>query len=168
MSNAQRILKYVLIIINIGLTMFFAGGYYIVIGVVLAALSAIICISCKNNNVGYFLICSQIKKYDRKLLCDREERNSLLITIAMLILAMKIGVGVALIIEGGAVIVLAFCILLASGWLIEGKESGMSVGVAYYIAKIIMKIYLYCTSLVDMVAKAMVKIEFYILKIEER
>lgn len=78
------------------------------------------------------------------------------------------GAAIALIIEGAAVIIIAFCILLASGWLFLGRESGMSVGLAYLISKLVMKIYLFCNSLADKLAMAVVRVEFSVLKIEER
>ena len=83
---------------------------------------------------------------------NEQERNSCLVSIAFLILSLKVGAGIALIVEGLAIVLVAFCILIASGWLIEGRASGMSVGLAYNISKLVMKIYLFLNSLVDKLA----------------
>lgn len=161
-------LTYIVITINIILTVFFAGSYLIGVGLFMAILSMITICLFKENQIGYFIIQNQIKSYDKSLLLNNKEHNALLVSIAFLTLALKLGAAIALIIEGAAVIIIAFCILLASGWLFLGRESGMSVGLAYLISKLVMKIYLFCNSLADKLAMAVVRVEFSLLKIEER
>ena len=163
----EEMLKYVVIGINLLLTFFFAGGYYAIVGILLVILSTIVAAFLPTSEVGHFIIRSQIKSYNEELLGNEQERNSCLVSIAFLILSLKVGAGIALIVEGLAIVLVAFCILIASGWLIEGRASGMSVGLAYNISKLVMKVYLFLNSLVDKLAMQIVKIEFQILEIEE-
>lgn len=167
MSYIKNVLKYIVIGINIMLTMFFAGSYYAGVGIIMGVISIIMSCFLKENKVAYCIIKSQIKKYDLNILSDRKEHNSLLVSIAFLIMAVKIGAAIAMIVEGAAIILLAFCILLVSGWLLMGSSSGMSVGSAYNISRVVMKIYLLCNSLIEKLALLIVKMEFLLLKIEK-
>lgn len=167
MNYTKNVFKYIVIGINIMLTMFFAGAYYVGVGVIMAIVSIIMSCFLHENKIAYYIIRSQIKKYNINILSDRKEHNSLLISIAFLIMAEKIGAAIAMIVEGAAIILLAFCILLASGWFLMGSSSGMSVGSAYNISRVVMKIYLLCNSLIEKMALLIVKIEFSLLKIEK-
>lgn len=166
MDITKEIWKYVVIVINLALTVFFAGSYYILIGILMALLSGIVAIFMSNNGVGNWIIKTQIKSYDTELLSEQRGYNSILVSIAFLVLSMKIGAGIALFIEGAAVILVAICILIASGWLFLGRASGMSAGLAYNISKLVIKAYLFFNSLVDKLAMLIVKLELCVLKIE--
>lgn len=80
MSYIKNVLKYIVIGINIMLTMFFAGSYYAGVGIIMGVISIIMSCFLKENKVAYCIIKSQIKKYDLNILSDRKEHNSLLVS----------------------------------------------------------------------------------------
>lgn len=62
-------------------------------------------------------------------------------SVACLTLSLKIGAAIAIFVETSAVILVAFCILLAFGYLFDGSASGMTIGLSYNIARLVIKIF---------------------------
>jgi len=165
MDTSKKIIKYIAIIANIGLSVFFAGSYYYFVGLIMGML-CILSFIFKDTVVGDLIIKSQIHNYNRFLLGDEKEDKLILLTIAFLVLSMKVGAIIALVVEGLVILIVAFCILLAFGWFFDGVQSGVSPGIAYAISRIIVKIYLFLNSAVSKIAEWIVKLEFSILGIE--
>lgn len=157
---------YFLLILNWILTGFFAGGYYPVVGIILSMLSIAFCLCDKGSGMGRFIIGSQIKKWKPEDIIENKERYSVLMSIAFLTLAMKIGAAIAAVIEFSAAVLIALAVLIASGYLFEGSNSGMTIGGAWAIGKLVVKLYIFLNSLVDKMAGVLVKIEFSVLGVE--
>lgn len=155
--------KFIFLVMNFGLILFFTGNFYLMLGVICTVLSIIITLLFRNNFVGYYIISSQIKNYKDKI---GKENRVLLLSIAFLVLSMKLSAAIAIVVEISGILLIALAILIASGYIIEGRQSGMSIGLAYYLSKAVVKIYLLLSSLIDKIVELIVKFEFYILKIE--
>lgn len=158
--------KIIILIINYILTLFFAGGYYPAVGVVLCIASVMFSLLDKGTVIGEYIVLSQIRSWNPGDLVEAKDKRPVLLSISFLTLSMKIGAAIAVFVEVSAVLLLAFCILIASGYLFEGRKSGMSIGGAWAISKLVVKVYLFFTSLVDKLADLIVKIEFALLKVE--
>lgn len=61
---------------------------------------------------------------------------------------------------------IAFCILLAFGYLFEGPGSGMTISMSYGIARLVVKLFSLISVGFDKIAEWIAKIELRILKID--
>ena len=159
-------MRIVIIISNVILETFIAGASYRLIGVLVLAFSIImLVIGCKNKFCMY-VVTKQLRLCGNQIdnLVLREER--LLISVACLSIAVKIGMGIALFVKIGAVGVIAVCILLAFGYFFEGAASGMTPGLSYTIARLLVKIYSFISITTDKIAMLIAKLELHLLHIE--
>ena len=92
-----------------------------------------------------------------------------MISVAFLALAIKIGVLIHIGFMFAATVILAFAILLASGFFFEGYSSGMTITGVFNISKIILKIYSFVESIqkwLDKLFELIIKGEYKILGIK--
>lgn len=95
--------------------------------------------------------------------------NRIVISVAFLSLAVKIGVLIKTGIYLVALLLVTVAILLASGFFFEGRSSGMSITGAYNISKILLKIYSFIEPVMkwcDTLFEWIIKGEYKILGIE--
>jgi len=95
--------------------------------------------------------------------------NRIVISVAFLSLAVKIGVLIKTGIYLVALLLVTVAILLASGFFFEGRSSGMSITGAYNISKILLKIYSFIEPVIkwcDTLFEWIIKGEYKILGIE--
>ena len=95
--------------------------------------------------------------------------NRIVISVAFLSLAVKIGVLIKIGIYLVALLLVTVAILLASGFFFEGRSSGMSITGAYNISKILLKIYSFIEPVMkwcDTLFEWIIKGEYKILGIE--
>ena len=164
-------MQIVVIIINLVLTYIFVGGflptYGTIVGIIYIVISICgICYYRKKKSIplkfiNRFLVSTGDGVYDI-------QKNEIMVSAAFLALGMKIGTVFALLVSVGMVIVIALCILIATGFFIEGRKSGMTISGALGIAKVVVWIYEKINGLYEFIARQIVKIEFKILKIDVR
>ena len=163
-------MEILVVVINLGLTYFFVGGFLPKTGPFIAIVYILISIIgiffLRNKEYWTKFVNYQLKSLDNGVR-DIKERE-ILISAAFLALGMKIGTALALAVAFAGTVVIAFCILLASGFIIEGRKSGMSVGGAWTIAKVVVKVYNFINGVYDSIVTVIVKIEFKALKIDIR
>lgn len=158
----------IVLVANFVLIFLFSGLIFPIVGIIYTILSVIITFVAKDKKYCRLIISKLVKSWDISGIVDKEDENVLLLSIAFLIGSMKIGAAIGIFIEVSTVLFIALAILLAFGFLFEGYNSGMTVSGAYYIAKIVVKIYQFFNSLSDKIMELIVKIEFCALGIEAR
>ena len=161
-------MKIAVIIINLVLTYIFTGGFLPeigpIVGIVYIVISAFGIYYLRDKEAGLKFVNRHLVPIDDGM-HDIEEQE-ILISAAFLSLGMKIGTALGLAVTFSLVAMLAFCILVASGFLIEGRKSGMTISGAWSIAKGIIWIYNKLNGIYEFIAQQIVKLEFSILKVD--
>lgn len=157
---------YFIIILNVILGAAVMSAYYPVVGIAYVVLCVLMLTVGYNTVFGSFLIRTQMKKWGNKVDEIVFSEKRLLTSIACLTLSLKIGAAVALFVETGAALMIAFCILMAFGWFFEGAASGMTVSLSWGIARIAVKIFTLLSIGFDKIAEWIAKAELSILKID--
>lgn len=161
-------MKTVVPCINLVLCFVFTSSFLpeigIVVGIIYVAISAIGIYYLKDKEMGWKFVNRYLIPLDNGI-HDKEELG-ILISAAFLALGMKIGTVLALAVTFSVTLAVAFCILLATGFIIEGRKSGMTVSGAWYIAKGVVWVYNKLNGLYEFIAQQIVKLEFYILKVD--
>lgn len=161
-------MKIVVQVINLALAYFFTSSFLpdigIIVGVIYVVVSALGIYYLRDKKIGWKFVNWQLIPLDEGI-HDNEEMG-ILLSAAFLALGMKIGTALALAVSVSMTLAIAFCILLATGYIIEGRKSGMTVSGAWYIAKAVIWAYNKLNGLYDFIAQQIVKLEFYILKID--
>ena len=152
-------MKIAVIIINLVLTYVFTGGFLPeigpIVGVVYVAISAFGIYYLRDKEAGLKFVNRHLIPLDDGM-HDIEEQE-ILISAAFLALGMKIGTALGLAVTFR---------LVASGFLIEGRKSGMTLSGAWSIAKGIIWIYNKLNGIYEFIAQQIVKLEFKILKVD--
>lgn len=156
------------LIVNFTLIAILTGSTFLGIGIVYTALSIAVTYFAKDKEYCKLVISKLVRSWDTSMIENKTDENALLLSIAFLVGAIKIGAAIGIIIEVSAILFIALAILIASGFLIEGYESGVTLSGAYYISKIVVKIYQYFNSFTDKVMQLVINIEFGVLKIETK
>lgn len=157
----------IVLLLNFGLTYFFSGSIYYFVGILYTAISMVLTFSLRNSKYCYKVIDIFVRNWKNSEIIGEENRNTILLSVAFLIGAMKIGAAIAVFVEVSAILLLALIILLASGFWFDGYKSGMTISGAYYISKITIKIFQLFNSLFDKIMELIVKIEFMVLGIND-
>lgn len=161
-------MKNVILIVNFALIYFFTSAGWTTVGIICTILSVVGYLCFREKDISLTIINRQLISTVKNRTITNQDEKDILLSLAFLVIAMKIATGIALYVEGGAIILLGFTILLASGWLFEGRNSGMSVFGAFSIAKLLVKVFSVLTSLYDWIAEKLVRLEFSIYNVEER
>lgn len=161
-------MKIVAIIINLVLIYVFTGSFLPeigpIVGIVYVAISAFGIYYLRDKEAGLKFVNRHLVPIDDGM--HGIEEQEILISAAFLALGMKIGTALGLAVSFSLVAMLAFCILVASGFLIEGRKSGMTLSGAWSIAKGIIWIYNKLNGIYEFIAQQIVKLEFSILKVD--
>lgn len=158
-----------IVALNIFGAFFFAGMDYKVVGIVLSALSLISSVFLADYTWMHVFAKIVIKSNNIDLYFNKGNANRILISVAFLALAIKIGVLIHIGFMFAATVILAFAILLASGFFFEGYSSGMTITGVFNISKIILKIYSFVESIqkwLDKLFELIIKGEYKILGIK--
>ena len=158
----------IVFVINLGLIYFFSGSIYPVVGILYTTLALILTITLSDTKYCYGIINVLVRNWRKSKIIGDRNGNSIMLSAAFLIGAMKIGAVTAMFVEFGAIVILALAILIASGFLFDGYKSGMTISGAFFIAKILIKIANFFYSIFDKIMELVVKIEFKILGIEQK
>lgn len=161
-------MKIVVQAINLALAYFFMSSFLpnigIIVEIIYVMISAIGIYYLRDKNLGCKFVNWQLISLDDGI--NDNEEMGILISAAFLALGMKIGTVLALAVSVSMTLAIAFCILLASGYIIEGKKSGMTISGSWYIAKAVMWVYNKLNGLYEFIAQQIVKLEFHVLKID--
>lgn len=160
-------MKWAIVGLNLVLTYIFTGGFLPetgpIVGVIYTIFSGLGVFYLRNNNRWLRFVNSQLKTADGK--SHEAEEVEILISASFLALGMKIGTALGLAVAFSMIVVLAFCILLATGYIIEGRKSGMTISGAWYIAKLVVWLFNKINGIYEIIADQIVKLEFKALNI---
>lgn len=113
--------KIFILILNFGLIYYFTSQGWVTFGVICTMISVAGYFCFREKEIGLKFINSQlvstVKNYQIK---DQDEKD-IILTIAFITVAMKICTAIALYIEIGAIILLTFALILASGYLFDRR-----------------------------------------------
>lgn len=159
--------KTFILVLNFGLIYYFTSQGWVTFGVICTMISVVGYFCFREKEIGLKFINSQlvstVKNYQIK---DQDEKD-IILTIAFITVAMKIWTAIALYIEIGAIILLTFALILASGYLFDRRGLEGFPYLAYLISKTMVKIFNFLTSLYDRIAEFVVKVEFAVYKLDK-
>lgn len=157
---------YFIITLNMILGFIITSVYYPIVGIAVSVFNgAMLTIGCQNA-LGAFFVRSQMKNLGNKVDKIVFSEDRLLMSITCLVFSLKIGAIITVFVETSAIFIIAFCILLASGYLFQGPLSGMTLISSYKIASLIFKIFSLLSIGFDKIAEWIAKAELRILNIE--
>lgn len=158
----------IVFIINLGLIYYFSSSIYPVVGLLYTALALILTITLYDTRYCYGIINVLVRNWKKSEMIGEKNGNLIMLSVAFLIGAMKIGAVILMFVEFGAISIFVLAILIAFGFLFDGYKSGITISGAFFIAKIIVKIGIFFYSIFDKIMELVVKIEFKILGIEQK
>ncbi len=157
---------YFIIALNISLGIVITSAFYPVVGIVVLVFSLLMLTIGCNTTIVTFFFRTQMKNWGDKVSKIVFSEKRLLMSVACLTFSLKVGAAIALFVETGAVVLLAFCILLVFGYFFEGAASSMSIGLSYNIARLVIKIFSLVSIGFDKIAEWIAKAELRFLNIK--
>lgn len=157
---------YFIIALNISLGIVITSAFYPVVGIVVLVFSLLMLTIGCNTTIGTFFFRTQMKNWGDKVSKIVFSEKRLLMSVACLTFSLKVGAAIALFVETGAVVLLAFCILLVFGYFFEGAANSMSIGLSYNIARLVIKIFSLVSIGFDKIAEWIAKAELRFLNIK--
>ncbi len=167
--DKQTILTAIIITLNTFGVFFFIGMDFPIFGIALSILSMLCSIFFSEYVWMHVFATTVIRSHNIGKYFSKGNANRIVISVAFLSLAVKIGVLIKTGIYLVALLLVTVAILLASGFFFEGRSSGMSITGAYNISKILLKIYSFIEPVMkwcDTLFEWIIKGEYKILGIE--
>lgn len=167
--DKQTILTAIIITLNTFGVFFFIGMDFPIFGIALSILSMLCSIFFSEYVWMHVFATTVIRSHNIGKYFSKGNANRIMISVAFLSLAVKIGVLIKTGIYLVALLLVTVAILLASGFFFEGRSSGMSITGAYNISKILLKIYSFIEPVIkwcDTLFEWIIKGEYKILGIE--
>ena len=165
----QKIFTVIIITLNTIGVFFFTGMDFPIFGIALSILSILCSIFFSEYVWMHVFATTVIRSHNIGKYFSKGNANRIVISVAFLSLAVKIGVLIKTGIYLVALLLVTVAILLASGFFFEGRSSGMSITGAYNISKILLKIYSFIEPVIkwcDTLFEWIIKGEYKILGIE--
>ena len=165
----QKIFTVIIITLNTIGVFFFTGMDFPIFGIALSILSMLCSIFFSEYVWMHVFATTVIRSHNIVKYFSKGNANRIVISVAFLSLAVKIGVLIKTGIYLVALLLVTVAILLASGFFFEGRSSGMSITGAYNISKILLKIYSFIEPVIkwcDTLFEWIIKGEYKILGIE--
>jgi hypothetical protein len=165
----QKIFTVIIITLNTVGVFFFTGMDFPIFGIALSILSMLCSIFFSEYVWMHVFATTVIRSHNIVKYFSKGNANRIVISVAFLSLAVKIGVLIKTGIYLVALLLVTVAILLASGFFFEGRSSGMSITGAYNISKILLKIYSFIEPVIkwcDTLFEWIIKGEYKILGIE--
>ena len=165
----QKIFTVIIITLNTIGVFFFTGMDIPIFGIALSILSILCSIFFSEYVWMHVFATTVIRSHNIGKYFSKGNANRIVISVAFLSLAVKIGVLIKTGIYLVALLLVTVAILLASGFFFEGRSSGMSITGAYNISKILLKIYSFIEPVIkwcDTLFEWIIKGEYKILGIE--
>ena len=160
--DKQTILTAIIITLNTFGVFFFAGMDFPIFGIALSILSMLCSIFFSEYVWMHVFATTVIRSHNIGKFFSKGNANRILISVAFLSLAVKIGVLIA-------ILLVTVAILLASGFFFGGSSSGMSITGAFSISKILFKIYSFIEPIIkwcDTLFELIIKGEYKLLGIK--
>ena len=133
----QKIFTVIIITLNTIGVFFFTGMDFPIFGIALSILSILCSIFFSEYVWMHVFATTVIRSHNIGKYFSKGNANRIVISVAFLSLAVKIGVLIKTGIYLVALLLVTVAILLASGFFFEGRSSGMSITGAYNISKIL-------------------------------
>lgn len=152
--------------INLVLGIIITSASYPFVGVAFGIFGAIMLIVGYKSIFGFWVVKSQMKNFRNIIHTMSDADRKLIVSAACLSLAVQIGVAITLFVTTGAMIMVAFCILLASGYFFEGAKSGWTPSSAFGFAKIAIKVFCFLQITIDRIAEWIAKFELKLINSE--
>ena len=165
----QKRFTVIIITLNTIGVFFFTGMDFPIFGIALSILSILCSIFFSEYVWMHVFATTVIRSHNIGKYFSKGNANRIVISVAFLSLAVKIGVLIKTGIYLVALLLVTVAILLASGFFFEGRSSGMSITGAYNISKILLKIYSFIEPVIkwcDTLFEWIIKGEYKILGIE--
>ena len=165
----QKIFTVIIITLNTVGVFFFTGMDFPIFGIALSILSMLCSIFFSEYVWMHVFATTVIRSHNIVKYFSKGNANRIVISVAFLSLAVKIGVLIKTGIYLVALLLVTVAILLASGFFFGGRSSGMSITGAYNISKILLKIYSFIEPVIkwcDTLFEWIIKGEYKILGIE--
>ena len=165
----QKIFTVIIITLNTIGVFFFTGMDFPIFGIALSILSILCSIFFSEYVWMHVFATTVIRSHNIGKYFSKGNANRIVISVAFLSLAVKIGVLIKTGIYLVALLLVTVAILLASGFFFAGRSSGMSITGAYNISKILLKIYSFIEPVIkwcDTLFEWIIKGEYKILGIE--
>lgn len=165
----QKIFTVIIITLNTIGVFFFTGMDFPIFGIALSILSILCSIFFSEYVWMHVFATTVIRSHNIGKYFSKGNANRIVLSVAFLSLAVKIGVLIKTGIYLVALLLVTVAILLASGFFFEGRSSGMSITGAYNISKILLKIYSFIEPVIkwcDTLFEWIIKGEYKILGIE--
>ena len=165
----QKIFTVIIITLNTIGVFFFTGMDFPIFGIALSILSILCSIFFSEYVWMHVFATTVLRSHNIGKYFSKGNANRIVISVAFLSLAVKIGVLIKTGIYLVALLLVTVAILLASGFFFEGRSSGMSITGAYNISKILLKIYSFIEPVIkwcDTLFEWIIKGEYKILGIE--
>lgn len=136
-------MNWIVIGFNLILSYIFMSGFLpqigIITGIIYVIISVIGILYLRKENRWFKFVNTQIKPANGK--SQEVYEPEVITSVAFLVLGMKIGTVLGLAVTFSMVLILTLCILLASGYIIEGRKSGMTIKTAWNSAKLIIWVF---------------------------
>lgn len=159
-------MQYLIIGLNFIFIYIFTGSVSPTIGIICTGASIMLFLFGHNNRLGLCIIKWQLSKRSDNV--KETEKRLILLSVALVSIAMEISVIITLFIQFGAIVVLTFCIFMATGWWMESNKE-VTIGYSWTISKCLVKtlgkIYFFITGIFEMICEWIVKLEFYLLDV---
>ena len=162
----KRILLAVIAGINVAIGAMINYWTYDFVGIGIFIINLVVVTFLKDTQFAHWLVHLEIRSYDVDSFFEEENINQLLVSIALLSIDIKICAAIGMIIEGLSALFIALAILIACGYLIEGSRSGMTIGGAMSIGKILARIGSALMSIWEKIVILIVKAEFKLFGVE--
>lgn len=163
-------MNWVIIGFNLILSYIFMSGFLpqigVITGIIYVIISVIGILYLRKENRWVKFVNSQIKPANGK--SQEVDEPEVITSVAFLALGMKIGTVLGLVVTFSMVVILTFCILLATGYIIEGRKSGMTIKTAWNSSKLIIWVFNKINGIYEFIAEKIAEIEFDILKVAVR
>lgn len=158
---------YFVVFLNLLLGIAITSPFYPFVGVVFAVFSSIMVEFVSNTSVGMYFIRKQTQNWGNNVADIVFKEKKLLMSVVCLTLALKIGAAIALFVEIGAAVFIAFSLLLIFGYFFNGPLSILSGMInSWYIARFILKIFSLLSIGFDKIAEWIAKGELALLNIK--
>lgn len=152
------------IVLNTLLSVAMTSAFYPVVGLAVFVIEGVFLTLGRNSRIAASFLHHQMRNWKKHQITFKE--RWLLMSVACLTCSMKIAAAIAIFVETGAALLLAFCLLLACGYFVEGAESGMTPVLSVRLARSAIKAFLFLSVGIDKIAEWTVKAELRILHIE--
>ena len=149
------------IVLNTLLSVAMTSAFYPVVGLAVFVIEGVFLTLGRNSRIAASFLHHQMRNWKKHQITFKE--RWLLMSVACLTCSMKIA---AIFVETGAALLLAFCLLLACGYFVEGAASGMTPVLSVRLARSAIKAFLFLSVGIDKIAEWTAKAELRILHIE--